>query len=315
MVMDAPNSSPRIPLHRPVMLAQVLELLHPEKGDRALDLTVGTGGHALAIGQRLGARGLLVGLDADGQVLSVAAERLATAGACPFRLFQRRFSRAPELLACLGVEGFDVVLADLGVGPQLDDPSRGFAFDSEARLDMRYDTSSGTTAWEVVNRMPERRLAEILYRLGEERYSRQIAAAICCQRSKAPIETPAQLSALIKRVAARRSRGRTWRIHPATRSMMAIRAYVNDELGELDRLLDVLPCLLATDGRAAILTYQSLEARRVKQTWRSQQDQGLIEILTKHPIKPTEQEVRDNPRARSAQLRGCRKARKGRTCT
>jgi len=207
------------------------------------------------------------------------------------------------------------VLADLGVGAQLDDPARGFAFDSEARLDMRYDPSCGPSAWEVVNRMGQRELADIIYRLGEERLSRQIAAAICRERRRAPIETPAQLCTIIKRVAARRSRGRTWRIHPATRTMMALRIYVNRELEELQRLLEALPRLLTPGGRACILTYHSLEARLVKHTWRRQAAEGLIEVLTRRPLKPTSEEVAQNPRARSAQLRACARPVEAPPCT
>jgi 16S rRNA (cytosine1402-N4)-methyltransferase len=215
----------------------------------------------------------------------------------------------------LGLDGFHVVLADLGVGPQLDDPARGFAFESCARLDMRYDPSAGISAWDVVNRTPERALSDILFIYGEERLSRQIAAAICRERQRRPIDTPAELSALIKRVAARRSAGRTWRIHPATRSAMAMRIYVNDELGELERLLEVLPSLLAPGGRAAVLSYHSLEARRVKLVWRRQQQEGLIEVLTRKAVKPSEDEIRQNPRARSAQLRVCARPEGDVTCS
>jgi len=297
------------------MQAEVLRWLSPAEGARAFDLTVGTAGHALAIGHYLGRSGLLVGLDADAQALEVARERLAGAVPCPFKLLHTRFSRALEIMRELGLKGFDIVLADLGVGPQLDDPARGFAFDSEARLDMRYDTSGAVSAWDVVNSTGERELADILYRYGEERLSRQIAAAICRQRAQGPIDTPAQLSALIKRVAARRSAGRTWRIHPATRSALAIRIYVNDELGELERLLEILPRLLVPGGRAAILSYHSLEARRVKLAWRRQQQEGLIEVLTRKAIKPSEEEVRQNPRARSAQMRVCARPKGIQTCT
>jgi 16S rRNA (cytosine1402-N4)-methyltransferase len=286
----------------------VLELLDPHPGEAALDVTAGTGGHALALAARLGPQGLLVGMDRDLQALQVAKTRLAEAAACRFRLFQWRFSEAAQVAREAGVERFDVVLADLGVGAhQLDDPARGFGFQSECRLDMRFDTSQEPTAWDIVNKMPERELADVFYRLGGERYSRPIAAAICEARRRAPIESPAELAALVTRVYARRSRGRTWRIHPATRVAMAIRIAVNDELGELDRLLEALPSLLANGGRAAVLTYHSLEARRVKQAWRSQQRDGVLELLTDRPIRPSAEEVRENPRVRSAQLRAARR--------
>lgn len=303
-IMDPPQPDRRIPHHQPAMLAEVLELLAPRRGERALDLTTGTGGHALALSERLGPDGLLVGIDADRQALRVARQRLTEATPCPFRLFHCRFSDAGEAAAQAGVEGFDVALADLGVGThQLDDPARGLAFDSESKLDMRFDTSEGITAWDVVNRTSERELADIFHEFGEERYSRQIAAAICRRRRGEPIDTPAQLAALVKGVVARRSSGRTWRIHPATRVAMAIRIVVNDELGQLDVLLEALPSLLAPGGRVAVITYHSLEARRVKQAWLQQKRQGVLEIITKHVIKPSAEEIERNPRVRSAQLR------------
>jgi len=300
--MVYPEAHDELTRHRPVMARQLLDLLPLGPGDSLLDLTVGTGGHALALAHRLGADGLLVGIDADGQALRVAEERLSSSIPCPFRLFQCRFSEAAAAVRQVAARGFTAILADLGVGThQLDDPGRGFSFDSESRLDMRYDTSGGQTAWDVVNRTPERELADVIYTLGEERLSRQIAAAICRER---PIETPRRLGDLIKRVAARRSRGRTWRIHPATRTAMALRIFVNDELGELDRLLEILPSLLAPGGRAAVITYHSLEARRVKQAWRRQASEGILRLVTSRAVKPSPQEIGDNPRARSAQLRG-----------
>ncbi len=304
---DAPRPGP--PIHRPVMVPEVLSLLRPAPGDAALDLTVGTGGHALALARAVGPDGLLVGIDADPDAVEAARARLEADAPCPVRLFAARFSRAADVAAEAGLEGFDAALADLGIGThQLDSPERGFAFASEAPLDMRYDRTGGPSARDVVNRASEQELADIFYRLGEERYSRQIAAAVCRRRQEAPIETPAELADLVKQVVARRSRrGRTWRIHPATRAMMALRIYVNRELDELDALLEALPDLLAAGGRAAVLTYHSLEARRVKRAWRRQQREGLYELLTASPLKPSEEEVSRNPRARSAQLRAVRR--------
>lgn len=303
-IMDAPPDGTRPPHHEPAMVREVLDVLAPRPGDRALDLTVGTGGHALAIGHLLGPDGLLVGIDADHTALGVARERLRDALPCAFRLFQCRFSLAREAAGEAGVEEFDVVLADLGVGThQLDDPRRGFALDSQSRLDMRFDTSSGRTAWDVVNRASEHELADVFYQLGEERLSRQIAAAVCRRRREQPIDTPAQLGDLVKRVVARRSSGRTWRIHPATRVAMALRILINDELGELDAFLRAAPSLLAAGGRMAVLTYHSLEARRVKEAWREQKQRGLLDPITKRALKPSREEVHANPRVRSAQLR------------
>lgn len=295
------------PLHRPVMLAETLGLLDPRPGDRVMDLTVGTAGHALSLAGSVGPQGLLVAMDADPSALAVAEGRLTESAPCPVRMVHGRFSAAIELTA---PQRFDVVLADLGVGThQLSDPARGLAFDSEARMDMRFDPSRpGPSAWDVVNRMDEGELADLFYQLGGERMSRPIASAICRRRSSAPIDTTADLCQLVKRVAARRTpRGKTWRIHPATRALMALRIFVNGEMEELEALLEALPQLLAPGGRAAILSYHSLEARLVKHTWRRQAAEGTLEVLTKRAVKPSPEEIADNPGARSAQLRAVRK--------
>lgn len=308
------------PLHQPAMVPQILELLHPAPGQTAIDFTVGTGGHSLALAAAIGPDGLLVGIDADGHALQTAGRRLAAEAPCQFKLFPGRFSRAPHFARRAGVDAFDVALADLGVGThQLEQPERGFSFDSDRKLDMRYDTSAGPTAWDAVNRAPEQELADIFHRYGEERFGRQIAARICRQRDKRPINSPAELADLVKGVVARRSGGRRWRIHPATRVFMALRIHLNNELDELDALLELLPGLLrspmrqggqgdrAGAGRAVILTYHSLEARRVKHTWRDQEKQGLLKVLTPSPVKPSREQVRENPRIRSAQLRAAEK--------
>jgi 16S rRNA (cytosine1402-N4)-methyltransferase len=293
-------------LHSPAMVAEVLQILEPSPGQAALDLTVGTGGHSLALARAVAPNGVLLGIDADPEALGVAHTRLDEAASCRFELHACRFSRAAQAAARAGIPAFDCVLADLGVGShQLDDPARGLSFDSEAPLDMRYDPSVGPSASDVVNEMPETELAGIFHRLGEERYSRAIAAAVCRQR---PIETAAGLAELVKRVVARRTpRRRTWRVHPATRVMMALRIYVNREMEELDALLDALPGLLRPGGRAAVLTYHSLEARRVKQAWRRQRQEGLLMLLTRSPLRPTERERSENPRVRSVQLRAMRR--------
>lgn len=302
-----------IPIHRPAMVPQVLNQLSPSPGDRALDLTAGTGGHSIALAEAIGADGLLVGIDADADALAQARTRLTRRAPCPFKLIHGPFSRAGELTAAQGIEGFDVALADLGVGThQLLQPERGLSFDSRCRLDMRYDPDSGPSAWEVVNQMPQREMADLFHGLGQERHSRPIAAAICRTREQNTIDTPAELSELIKVVVARRSRrGRTWRIHPATRVMMALRIHVNREMEELDALLEALPGLLNPGGRACIITYHSLEARRVKHAWRGQVAGGLLELLTPKPLKPTDEQVADNPKVRSAQLRAARRTAGG----
>ncbi len=305
---QAAGSEP--PLHEPAMVAQVLALLRPSPGDAVLDLTVGTGGHALALASAVGPEGLLVGADADASALRTARARLEAHAPCRFVLLHTRFSGAALAVRQAGVGPFDVALADLGVGThQLLEPGRGFSFDADSRLDMRYDaTAPGPSAWDVVNTASEGELADIFYRYGQERFSRQIAAAVCRRRAQAPIETAAELGDLVKSVVARRTpRSRTWRIHPATRVMMALRIHVNREIEELQALLEALPGLLRVGARASILSYHSIEARCVKEMWRRQAAEGIYQMLMSSPVKPTPDEVSENPRVRSAQLRAVRK--------
>lgn len=294
------------------MVREILDVLRPAPGERVLDVTVGTGGHSLALADAVGPDGLLVGIDADADALAVARRRLEDAP-CAVHLVQAPFSRARHAAADLGVSGFDVALADLGVGThQLLNDARGFGFESEAPLDMRYNTTVGPSAADVVNTLPQEDLADIFWSLGEERYSRQIAQRICNVRAEKRIETAAELADLVKLVVARRSRrGQTWRIHPATRTMMALRIYVNRELDELDILLADLPELLADQGRVGMLTYHSLEARAVKHAWAEQKREGRMELIERKPLMPSDEEVERNPRVRSVQLRTARRTRGG----
>jgi 16S rRNA (cytosine1402-N4)-methyltransferase len=311
--VDHRQAEDQMPRHEPAMVAEILEVLDPAPGETALDLTVGTGGHSLALAGQLGEDGLLVGIDADASALAVARARLEEEAPCAFHLVQAPFSHAPRVLQNLEIDGVDVVLADLGVGThQLLSEKRGFGFESDAPLDMRYDTGGGPTAAQVVNELPEKDLADIFYHLGEERYSRQIASRICRERAEQPIETAAQLADLIKNVVARRSRrSQTWRIHPATRSMMALRIYVNREMEELDALLEDLPGMLNRGARVGVLTYHSLEARRVKLAWREQKREGRMELIRRKPVMPSDEEVQRNPSVRSVQLRTARRPEGG----
>jgi 16S rRNA (cytosine1402-N4)-methyltransferase len=304
-----PDRNADVPFHEPAMVQQVLDALQPQPGDTAVDVTLGTAGHSLALSEAVGPDGLLIGLDADASAVETARSRLEEAAHCPFQLFNAPFSRLPHVMQQAGLRKTNVLVADLGVGThQLLNAARGLSFDATSRLDMRFDPSGGLSAWQVVNETPEQELESIFRHLGEERYSRQIAAQICRRRAEAPIDTPAELADIAKGVYARRSRrGQTWRIHPATRVMMALRIHVNRELEELDALLQALPTVMARGARAAVLTYHSLEARRVKQAWRRQKEQGLLELPRPAVVKPDHDEIERNPRARSAQLRACRR--------
>ncbi len=261
----------------------------------------------MTLAPKLGGKGFMVGMDADEDALRTAKKRMESEGICNVRFFHGRFSEAGEVLKETQIPGFDCIIADLGVGShQLDAAGRGFSFESDEPLDMRFDPTAGRSAREIINEEPEKSLADIIFNLGQERFSRNIAYEICKRRKNKPISKARELADVAKKVYASRCGKRRWRIHPATRTFMALRIYVNDEMGELERLLDVLPGFAAAGGRVVLITYHSLEARKVKTAWRRQEEIGLIELLTAKPIKPCENEVEDNPRARSAQLRAAR---------
>lgn len=279
--------------HEPVMVEEVCHFLL--QGDGVyVDATVGGGGHARAILERLGPSSVLLGIDRDREAIEAARKVLA-----PFAprvlLVQERFSRLRDVLASFGIARVRGVLFDLGVSSwQLEESRRGFSFLKEGPLDMRMDPSSGETAYDLIHRLSERELADIFFRFGEERYARRIARAIVQYRRRKPITTTTELSRLIAQIVPR------GRIHPATRVFMALRIAVNRELDELQRALEQLPTLLEEGGRVVILSYHSLEDRLVKRFFR---ECPLLKSLTKEPVVPSKEEVQRNPRARSARLR------------
>jgi|UniRef100_A0A7V3YG49 16S rRNA (cytosine1402-N4)-methyltransferase len=283
--------------HEPVMVEEVCYFLLRGEGVY-VDATVGGGGHARAILERLGPSSMLVGIDRDEEALDVARKTLAPF-ASRVRLVHERFSRLRDVLALFGLRRVRGILFDLGVSSwQLERGERGFSFRREGPLDMRMDTSWGKTAFDLLHTLSEDELAELFFRFGEEQYARRIARAIVRYRKKKPITTTTELSELVARVAPRR------RIHPATRVFLALRIVVNDELGELERALVQLPELLEEGGRVVVLSYHSLEDRLVKRHFR--QSSSLQEV-TKKPVFPSPEEVRRNPRARSARLRAAEK--------
>jgi 16S rRNA (cytosine1402-N4)-methyltransferase len=283
--------------HEPVMVEEVCYFLLRGEGVY-VDATVGGGGHARAILERLGPSSMLVGIDRDEEALDVARKTLAPF-ASRVRLVHERFSRLRDVLALFGLRRVRGILFDLGVSSwQLERGERGFSFRREGPLDMRMDTSWGKTAFDLLHTLSEDELAELFFRFGEEQYARRIARAIVRYRKKKPITTTTELSELVACVAPRR------RIHPATRVFLALRIVVNDELGELERALVQLPELLEEGGRVVVLSYHSLEDRLVKRHFR--QSSSLQEV-TKKPLFPSPEEVRRNPRARSARLRAAEK--------
>lgn len=306
--------------HTPVLYQQVLSALDPKPGSRIIDGTIGAGGHAQGILERSAPGGELLGLDRDSVTLPLARQRLARYRE-RVHLRHGTFREIRDHAAALGWEQVDGVLLDLGLSSmQLDDPSRGFSFLAEGRLDMRFDPEQELDAEELVNRMPERELADLISSYGEEPQARRIARAIVANR---PLETTLRLADVVASAAWRGSRSRSGRgqaqarrIHPATRTFQALRIAVNDELAALEQALPEAVELLRPGGRLVVLAFHSLEDRVVKRFMReasrdsADMPAGLIfskparlRLLTRKPIRPEAEEIESNPRARSARLR------------
>jgi 16S rRNA (cytosine1402-N4)-methyltransferase len=284
--------------HVPVLLKEAIDFLAIKRGGTYIDATVGLAGHSYEIARRLGGQGRLIGFDKDAAALEIARERLAgpEAGEWPdIELQQGSFAEVGERVEPGSVDG---VLADLGVSSlQLEDAARGFSFQADAALDMRMDTRSERTADQVVNRLDENTLADVIYEFGEERRSRRIARAIVRAR---PIRSTAELARIVS-AAARPMKSE--RIHPATRTFQAIRIFVNRELEDLDALLEAAPRVLKPGGRLVVISFHSLEDRRVKDALRAGAQSGVYRLLTKKPVTAGEEEVGRNARSRSAKLR------------
>jgi 16S rRNA (cytosine1402-N4)-methyltransferase len=288
--------------HRPVLVDEVVAMLAPPPGATVVDCTVGLGGHAEAL-LSAGKDVSLVGMDVDESNLLRTKRRLE-----PFaprvRLFQANFADLPAVMEAAGLERVEALLADLGVcSAQLDDPARGLSFQADGPLDMRLDPTQGQPAAELVNRLDERELADVIYRLGEERFSRRIARAIARAREGKPITRTGELAEIVSAAIPAPAR-RKQRIHPATRTFQALRIAVNDELASLDKLLAALPNVLTAGGRASIISFHSLEDRPVKRAFAAWAQQGTARLLTRKPVTAGEDERQVNPRSRSAKLRG-----------
>jgi 16S rRNA (cytosine1402-N4)-methyltransferase len=307
-------------VHEPVLLQECVELLRPRSGAVIVDATLGTGGHAEALLDRIVPGGRLLGIDRDPAALEIARTRLARFGQA-FLALQGRHEELADLVASAGVGAVDGVLADLGVSSlQLDEPSRGFSFRTDGPLDMRMDPSQGRSAAELLGSVPEDELRRWLSDFGEERAARSIARAIVRERERAPIVRTHQLTTIVERVlgpAARR-----FRIHPATRTFQALRIAVNREVVDLGGAVRAAVALLRPGGRVVVVSYHSLEDRAVKDELRSLAGRctcppGLpvcgcgtasaVRILTRSPIRPSPTEVDRNPRSRSAKLRAAEK--------
>jgi 16S rRNA (cytosine1402-N4)-methyltransferase len=301
--------------HTPVLLDQTLEVLNPQPGETYVDCTLGLGGHASAVSARVGTTGTVVGFDLDAGNLKAGGEALAK-GPAAFRTVQASFQALWVHVESLGVKA-DMVLADLGFSSnQMDDPGRGFSFKSDGPLDMRLNPDDGRTAAELVATMDESELADVIFHLGEDPFARRIARKVIQARVQEPIRTTAQLARIV--CEAYGPRARASRMHPATRTFMALRIAVNDELNALSSLMDQVARgaeqagqggWLNLGARVAVISFHSLEDRMVKQRFGQLAERGLATRLTKKPMIASESEIAANPRARSAKLRGVRIAR------
>jgi 16S rRNA (cytosine1402-N4)-methyltransferase len=291
--MSDPHDHPAADLHVPVLLDAVIAHLRPQAGTRALDCTLGLGGHSAAL-LECGAE--VVGIDRDGAARPLAEARLARFGT-RFTLRPGTFADVAEAAVKAG-ERFDALLADIGVSSlQLDDGERGFSLRAKTAADMRMDRAHGETALELIDRLSESELADVIYRYGEERMSRRIARALKAARASGAASGE-ELAAVIRQVVP----GHHPR-HPASRTFQALRIAVNDELGQLERLLAVLPDLLTPVGRAAIISFHSLEDRLVKQALRAHKAAGRLGRIANRVVVATQSELDANPRAASAKLR------------
>lgn len=298
-----------VPAHIPVLIEEVLRLLDPKPGEIVADCTTGLGGHSIALGKRVLPGGKVIGFDLDQSNLDIAKTQAEAAGV-DFTGIHANFVKVPQHLQSIKIQA-DVVLADLGFSSnQMDDPHRGFSFSSDGPLDMRLDRSHPITAADVLAAISETDLANLIHEYGEDPFARKIARKIVQVRGKQPIATTARLAGLV--IEAYGPRARSSRMHPATRTFMALRIAVNDELGALRSLLDqiIQGAEKANEGgwlrrgaRLGIIAFHSLEDRMVKHAFADLAARGLARLLTKKPIEASDDEVKHNPRSRSAKLR------------
>ena len=302
--------------HRPVLVAETIDLLAPQPGATVVDGTLGAAGHALALLEAIGPDGRLFGIDRDLDALDIARTRLAAFGD-RFTPLHGRHEDLARLLRDVGVFACQAMLFDLGVSSmQLDRPERGFSFRNDAALDMRMDPTRGESAAALLARIEEPDLRRIISRWGEERRSGAIARAIVREREKRPLVSTGQLAGLVDRVAG--PAARRWKIHPATRTFQALRIAVNGEIEGLEQLVSDAVATLPRGGRLAFISYHSLEDRAIKTAMRALANrcscppklpvcgcgkEDFIRVLTRRPVRPGEEEIDRNPRARSARLR------------
>ncbi|MFQ5804999.1 MAG: 16S rRNA (cytosine(1402)-N(4))-methyltransferase RsmH [Phycisphaerae bacterium] len=290
--------------HEPVLVKPVVRLLQPRPGQVVLDGTVGVGGHAAVLIPRISPGGRYIGIDLDEAMLSVARQRLAEVPADTLQLFRGNFAAFPEFLQRAGLARVDHMLLDLGVNSaQLEDAARGFSFERDGPLDMRFDRGQKRQAVDLVNGMSERELADLFYRFGQEGASRKIAKRICQARHEARIRTTKMLARIVEAALTERGARPRGKVHPATRVFQALRVGVNRELENLERFLDQVTPYLRPGGRLAVISFHSLEDGIVKRFLRVVRGRGTLRELSKRPLVADSAERAANPRSRSAKLR------------
>jgi len=288
--------------HTPVLAGTLAEQIKLPSDGVVVDATIGQGSHSLLLGRTLGPEAVIVGLDVDINAVQRAQFNLKEL-ACNIILIHSNFARIKEQLHQQGIKKVDFILADLGVSSQqLANSEFGLSFQTNMPLDMRIDKRLKRTAADIVNKLDEKSLADLIYRFGQDRASRRIARFIVRHRKVEPIQTTGQLAGIVCKAFGEK-RGRRSRIHPATRTFQALRIAVNNELENLSKLLASAPDLLNKDGYIAIISFHSLEDKLVKDDFRQNEKTGIYRIITKKPIVPTQEEIRKNRRARSAKLR------------
>ena len=290
--LDDPPSNP--PVHRPVLLEEVVSWLAPEEGSILVDGTVGAGGHASALAKLVGTTGRLIGLDRDPEMLALAERAVE---GLPVTLVNDSYADLGNVLDRLEIDGVDGIVLDLGLSSdQLAWSHRGFSFAEDGPLDMRFDPRTRESAADLVNDLDEKELADLIFEYGEERHSRRIAKRIVEARRVEPIVTTARLAEVVRKGVP----GKWGAIDPATRTFQALRIAVNGELELLDQFLQDVASYLNPGGKAAIISFHSLEDRRVKHSFREDPE---LTVLTRKPVTATAEELATNPRARSAKLR------------
>ena len=291
-------------MHKSVLLNEAIDLLNVNKNNVYVDCTLGLGGHSTEILKRLDRTGLLIGIEQDESILKMAQENLKEFENC--HLFHANFLKLPEILHTLKIDKISGgILLDLGVNSiHFDKPERGFSFKGNGPLDMRMDTSQPLTAYKIINTYREPELADIIYKYGEERHSRKIAKAIIHSRSKDPVKTTEELANIIFNCYRYITNRSHFKIHPATKTFQALRIEVNKELETLEQFFCFIPELLFPHSRLIVISFHSLEDRITKNFLKSS---GELKVLTKKPLTPSSDEIKSNPRSRSAKLRAAEK--------